>query len=700
MLAFRNSLAVLCLLAPHTLAATPGLEIFVAPGGNDAWSGRLPAANMPRTDGPVASLEKARDLVRESRQAGTLGSSGVTVWLERGVYFRGRTFELTAADSGTGISPVVYRAYKDAPVRLTGGVEVRDWKPVTDPAVLARLDPTARGNVVQAELRAQGLTNFGVLARRGFGLEVPQGPLELFFEDRPMTLARWPNQGWTTIAGVPNGQHGGKFTYSGDRPKRWAAAADIWLHGYWTFDWADTWEKVRSLDPEKREIVTEPPHGAYGYTAGRRFIALNLLEELDEPGEWYLDRLQGRLYFWPPGPLAQGRPTLSLLDTPMITLQEVSHVSFQGLVFECARASGIEITGGASNLVAGCVFRNLGKHAVAIHEGREPVSLRTGPARNGVLSCDLYGLGEGGILLHGGDRQTLAPAGNFAVNNHVHNYSRCAFTYHPAVGLEGVGNLVAHNRIHDAPHNAILFGGNDHVIEYNDVSRVCLETGDAGAFYTGRNLTSRGTAIRFNYFHDITRQVESKAGFADVMSVYLDDCACGTLVYGNLFWRGGRGAMIGGGRDNTLENNVFVDCAPAIHVDGRGEGWMKNEFYDINGTIQTTLRAVPYNRPPYSTRYPHLANVLEDEPGRPKYNRIARNICVGPQWIEWLDGLNETKVLVTNNVTTGDPGFVDRAKADFRLRPDSLALKLGFQPIPIPQIGLFVDSYRRALPRN
>ena len=692
-----------CFLSAATGWCGPaGLELYVAPGGNDAWSGRLAAANDTRTDGPVASLEQARDLVRIERQAGRLDSQGVTVWIRGGTYPRERTFELTAADSGTATSPVLYRAYRDEPVRLSGGVEVRDWRPVTDPAVLARLDPGARGQVLEADLRAQGITNFGVLARRGFGPQVQKGALELFFQDRPMTLARWPNRGWALIAGTPAGQNGGKFTYSGDRPKRWTAATDIWVHGYWTYDWADTWEKVRAIDTEKREILTEPPHGTYGYTPGKRFFALNLLEELDEPGEWYLDRPSGRIYFWPPAPLAGGHPVVSLLETPLAKLNEVCFVTLCGLVFECGRASGVELTGGVSNLVAGCTFRNLGTHAVSIGEGRRggrtPGSARLATTHNGVVSCNIYAVGEGGIRLTGGDRQTLAPAGNFAVNNHIHDYSRCSFTYHPAISLEGVGNRVAHNRIHDAPHNAILFSGNDHLIEYNDVYRVCRETGDAGAFYTGRNLTTRGTVIRYNYFHDISRTVDAKSGFVDVMSVYLDDCACGTTIYGNVFYRGGRAAMIGGGRDNTVENNVFVDCNPAIHVDGRGEGWMKAAFHATNDTIQTTLRAVPYRQPPYSSRYPHLANILEDEPGLPKYNRILRNICVGSKWIEWLDGLNETKVEVTDNLTAEDPGFIDRARADFRLGPDSPALKLGFKPIPFPQIGLVQDEYRRSVP--
>ncbi len=367
----------------------------------------------------------------------------------------------------------------------------------------------------------------------------------------------------------------------------------------------------------------------------------------------------------------------------MVKLNQASFITLRGLIFECSRSSGIEFRGGESNLVLDCVLRDLGGDAAEIGGGA---------THSGVSGCKIYDLDEGGINLDGGDRQTLQPGGNFAVNNDIHDYARECFTYRPAVLVNDVGNIVAHNLLHDAPHNAILFGGNDHVFEFNDVYRVCRETGDAGAFYTGRNLTTRGTIIRYNHFHDIARSIESKSGFVDVMSVYLDDCACGTTVYGNIFDHAGRAVMIGGGRDNIVENNIFIDCNPAIHVDARGEGWMKASFDDPKDTIQTTLRAVPYNQPPYSTRYPHLANILEDQPNFPKYNRIVRNIYVGSKWIEWQDGLNETKVEVRDNLTGSDPKFVDAAHGNFNLQPDSPALKLGFKPIPTQEIGLLSNT--------
>ena len=117
---------------------------------------------------------------------------------------------------------------------------------------------------------------------------------------------------------------------------------------------------------------------------------------------------------------------------------------------------------------------------------------------------------------------------------------------------------VAHNLIHDAPHIAVIFGGNNHIIEYNEIYNVCYESNDAGAIYAGRDWTMRGTVIRYNYMHHIS-------GFKGkgCVGVYLDDMYCGTKIYGNLFYRVTRAAFIGGGRDNIVENNLFVECTPS-----------------------------------------------------------------------------------------------------------------------------------------
>lgn len=683
------AMAALAVVMGMPVRAAGSLTLYVSHDGNDNWSGRLAAPARSGKDGPLATLEAARDAIRSLRSSRAIHGA-VQVCIRGGVYERTTAFVLESRDGGSPDARVTYGAYGREAVTLRGGRQVRDWSPVTDPAVLDRMDPSARGKVLVADLKSQGITDYGRLMRRGFGVG-GSAALDLTFDGKPMTLARWPNDGWATIAGAPKGQEGGQFTYTGDRPSRWSRATDIWLHGYWTFDWADTYERVAAIDTASRTISTEPPHGAYGYSPGRRWYALNLLEELDSPGEWWLDRETGRLYFWPPEPIAGRAAVVSLLADPLIDLRQASNVTLEGITLECGRGSAVTMSGCTASIAAGVTIRNMGGTGMVVDGG----------AGCGAQSCDIYQVGEGGLSLSGGDRKTLTPCGHFAVNCHIHDHSAWCRTYRPAIGIYGVGVRATHNLIHDGPHNAILLGGNDHVIEYNDISRVCTQTGDAGAVYMGRDWSMRGTVVRYNRFHDVGPQVAGgePGRYTEVMSVYLDDCYCGTTIQGNLFVRAGRSIMVGGGRDNVIEGNVFVDCRPSIHIDQRGKGWAAGYIKPNGGwDIFENLRRMDYDKPPYSTRYTHLAQILDDDPAAAKYNRVTRNIHVGKgQWIDWLDGLSDRVVEVKDNWTQGDPGFVDAARGDYRLAKGGPAARAGHVSLPIDKMGMYRDRYRRQL---
>jgi len=585
------------------------LKFYVAPNGNDEWSGRLPTPNARRTDGPFATLHRARDAIRELKRQGKFPKNGVIVEIRGGVYELSTPIELTAEDSGLPNAPIIYRARKGEIVRLLAGKQVTNWQKVTDREVLSRLDENVRDKIWQANLKALGITDFGSPA----------------------------------------------------------------------WDWSDQRHRLKSIDPEKRILEVEPPYHYYGYRKGQWFYAYNILAELDSPGEWYLDRETGTIYFYPPTDIAKGETIVSVLPMLLI-MRDVSHVRWEGFVMEGARGTVAAIYGGSDVRIAGCVIRNSGGWAVIVEGG----------TNHAIVSCDIYGLGEGGIALSGGDRKTLTPANHLAENNHIRHYARWHRMYRPAIALNGVGNKARHNYIHDAPHQAISFSGNEHLIEFNLIERVCLESNDAGAIYSGRDWTWRGTIIRFNLFRDIT-------GFEKrgCMGVYLDDMLCGTIVFGNIFERVTRAAFIGGGRDNIVENNIFVDCLPAVHVDARAMGWAS---YHVDTTMKERLMAVPYKQPPWSERYPQLVNILEDEPAAPKGNIIRRNICVGGRWID-IEEKAKPYVLIEGNLIDVDPQvlFMNASKGDYRLKANSPAVKIGFKPIPLERIGLYRDEWRANL---
>jgi len=188
------------------------------------------------------------------------------------------------------------------------------------------------------------------------------------------------------------------------------------------------------------------------------------------------------------------------------------------------------------------------------------------------------------------------------------------------------------------------------------------------------------------------------------MAVYLDDCTSGTMVFGNVFYKATRAAFIGGGRDNTVENNIFVECNPAVWIDGRGLDGSPVWHGMVYETMKQRLEAVNWREPPYSERYPKLAELqpyyAQDGGVPPEGNKIVRNICVGGRWLLIHWHAKQEMVEIRDNLVDIDPHFVDKGNMDFRLKDDSPAHELGFQRIPFESIGLYIDEYRKAIPKR
>ncbi|MFM8360302.1 MAG: right-handed parallel beta-helix repeat-containing protein, partial [Verrucomicrobiota bacterium] len=441
----------------------------------------------------------------------------------------------------------------------------------------------------------------------------------------------------------------GGFLYPGERPRRWKDTRDLWVHGYWAWDWANSYEKVVELDLARHRIRTAPPHGLYGFRPGQRFYFLNVLEELDRPGEWFLDRDAAILYFWPPAPGAR-EALLSRLGGPLLRLQDAAHLTFRGLLLEATRGSGVEIQGGTSNQVVSCVLRNLGNLGVVIEGG----------VGHQVRASEILDTGDGGVAVTGGHRDTLAPGGHVVENCHFQRQARWSRCYAPAIQLSGVGLSARHNLIHDHPHAGIIFWGNDHQIEFNEIHHIALETGDVGAIYTGRDYTFRGNRIRHNFIHDT-----GGVGMGS-MGVYLDDCVSGTEVSGNVFWRVHWAMFIGGGRDHRVENNVFIDCDPAVRVDARGLDPAPVWRNMVDETMRQRLAEVPPAL--YRERYPELRSLdaVYGPPGGPAItgsafrgvpasgNVIAHNVCLG-RWLEAAWHAREGDLDLLDNRVDPDP---------------------------------------------
>jgi hypothetical protein len=692
-------------------ALAPGLKLYVSTIGNDAWSGRLSQPNRSKTNGPFATLEKARDVIRILKKQKKLPKGEIIVEIQGGVYELPGTFELEAEDGGAdALSRVIYKGQEGKAVKLSGGKKLSEWKLVTDNTVLNKFSADARGKIYQSDLSAIGINDFG---------SAGGGGLELFFNDKPMWVSRYPNKEFVKITGLLNevpvdirgtkGDKGGKFIYEDQRVNAWKNEKDAWVHGYWFWDWAEQRHPISKIDTEKNILEVAPPYHTYGYRLGQWFYGFNLLSEIDEPGEYYVDREKGVLYFYPPSDIKAGQAYVSI-NKNIIRVNEASFLTIQGVILEGSRETVVKMEACKDALLVGCTVRNSGDEGVVIQGG----------VRNGVVGCDIYNVGAGGIKIDAGDRKTLEPAACFADNNYVHDIARIKRVYFAGISLNGVGNRASHNLISHLPHFALYFNGNDHVMEYNEIYDVCYESNDAGAIYAGRNWTMRGNVIRYNYLHDISG-FEQKG----CVGVYLDDAFSGVDIIGNVFERVTRAMMIGGGRDNNVLNNIFIDCAPTLHIDARGLGWMHQhpEEWIKEEKEKGTILGTAYNKPPYSTRYPKLVNIINDEPKAPKGNVISNNICEGGSWDKsmgfWKTSIEEKArpyITMSDNVVAPNSAVKDSLSKDFvvadllfvnqknpkqgkfQLNVASPALKRGFKQVPFEKIGLYQHGNRASWP--
>ena len=599
---------------------------YVATNGNDAWSGTRAAPNAAGTDGPFASLVRARDAIHKAQANGP-----VTVSVRGGMYALPQTLRLGAQDSGTAEAPITYRAYESEKPTIIGGKPITNFVP-------------HQGRILKADVAAHGLK--GVSFR------------QLFCNGRRMHLARYPNfdpenpygGGWAYADGEPvpmyasvPGEDKHTLHYKAADAREWARPQDGEVFVFPRYNWWNNIVRIKSMDREKR-LLTLAGNCSYPIRPTDRYYVRGLFEELDAPGEWYLDRQTWTLYFMPPDDVDAANMTVYApkMRTILELARGTANVTFRGFTFECCDGTAIVLRDTKDCLIAGNTIRNVGDYR------GNGVSV-SGGTNNGVVGNDIYEVGRCGVGLHGGDRKTLTPAGNYADNNYIHHVG-VFYKQGVGVSLHGCGNRASHNFIHDGPRWGIGFGGNNLVIEYNHIRHVNLETADTGAVYTGGRdwLGSRGTVIRHNYFHDILGYGQEHGRWVSphyAWGVYLDDNTGGVDVIGNIVARCLRGLIhLHNGRDNLVENNVFIDG--------------KLQQIECNGWTGTGKRWKQ-----------HLATMVkgyESVMGQPAWQKM-RNMHTHPN----------DAVLPNGMVMTGN---VFRRNICYYTDPDSRLLKLRTMP--------------------
>lgn len=695
---FKSAILTLGLACGIAGSALAGPEFHVALDGSDENAGSEAAS--------FRTIARARDAIRASGK-----KEGAAVVIHGGTHFIPEPVELTKEDSGAANAPVIYRAAEGEEVWLSGGIPLNldAFTPVTDKATRARLDPAARDKVRQLQLSEEQKSRLSPewpatwwYYHRGDVTSLS----ELFLGDERLPMARWPNDGYTTfgeiIASAENEGETPIFRYKGDRPERWVSAVPegLWLYGYWRRGYRAEFVRVQSIDTATRqiELAARNSLGALEGGGASRYRALHVLEELDAPGEWFLDRRRGVLFFWPPETPPGSRVVLSVNPNAIFHGTDTAHIEFRNLGIECSAGCGIRIDKGTACRVVACEIRNVGTHGIVV----------TGD-RNQVVGCDIHHTGDKAIDLDSGDRDTLTRGESLIDNCHLHHTNQIVRAGSQAVSFLGVGNRLSHNVIHDTGYIAIRFAGNDHVMEHNRLFRTNVESAEGGVFYTGRDWTSRGSVIRHNFIHHVEDTQEGCG--SSTRFVHLDDSAPEIDIHGNVCYRLGGGVSICGGAANQVHDNLFVECAWGVDIGPRGHemfapdgqgGFKMGDDKRGWSSLAKYLHRYRWNQPPYSTLYPKLGEIFTKRPiAAPWFNTVTRNVMV-----DCGRGIREQNMepgwsTVENNWEGEDPGFVekDRTRLDFRLADSAVVCReIGFRPPTVEKAGLYESPDRRSWP--
>jgi len=569
------------------------VAFFVSPDGDDAAPGTKSK--------PFASFERARAAVRTAEKKG-----GVTVFFREGVYPVTNTVVLSEEDSGLAGAPVVYRNYGSEKVVFDAGFRVKKLRKIKDDAVLARLPEEARGKVYGVNLYERGLPKGEPQKNYGYGLS-QRAVRELFLDGKPLIPARWPNEGFVKT-GDPVGERN-VFAFEDPRAQRWGKATELIANGFWYHLWA-----VNALpagyDAEKRQmILRRSDRGNQQLKPNMPFFVLNLLEEIDVPGEWFFETATGMLYLYPPK--GRGELVMSCFEKPFLQGEKTSHLVFSGLEYRYGAEDGFVFRGGSDIRIENCRVDAIAGGAFTAMDVPDLT----------VYGNTLTRLGHYGMDIRAGNRKTLTPGGVLVENNEVGDFARLGRVYNPAIRLDGVAGRVAYNDFHHGPSSAIRLEGNDHMIEFNRFEHLVTESDDQGAIDMWCDPSYRGNVIRYNIFRDV-------GGFdipCGQAGVRFDDAISGCEVYGNWFERSSNGhfggVQIHGGQYNIIDGNVFKDCRYGVSFSPWGDKrWA--EFLERPEILSRIYKTVDINGPLYSERYPELKKIKEN----PNRNSIWRNV--------------------------------------------------------------------------
>ena len=651
-----------------TAIAAQKVTLYVSPDGSDSSKGTI--------DAPLRTLNGARKTVQQHIEAGNT----VDVIFRGGEYRMDTSVSFTAADSGTKDAPVTYKAYEGERVEFKGSValDMSKARRITDDKILSRLYPDARNKVVEIDLAEQGVDTTAV---KQYKLSSSQHPLQggevngLFQNGSTQTVSEWPN-GFGNYTSWDYAESAATFHYTDTQPNRWSEAKYAWVGGYHNIDYQYSRKSIIGVDTINSTITCQSGSMGFSSAQSRRWKAYHLLEEIDVPGEYYIDPDTMKLYWYPEVSLTDSVVEF-VVNNGFLNIQFAENITFENLCFTQCRETAIKMKQVKNVDFIGCEITNAGQQGMYVYSGINAETDRDYWMRNmldgsydcDILNCRFDNTGHSAIDINGGNVDTLTKSNDRIENNIITRSAQLSKNF-PAIWIRGCGISVKNNNISNLPFHAINFWGNDHDISYNEIYDVIQESDDCGAIYDCRNTLHRGSEIAYNYIHDIVPVKELVYNFQG--AIYLDDSLGGQSVHHNIIKNARIDIIVNGGVDNDFRYNTSVDI-DKYHLRLLNGGISEN----ANSFKERKWQGYIKDEALYYEHYPNLKEIIaigrestRDE-RLAKFTKVVGNL--GVNYSETSIGTNTLKYgKVANNIELDECNdFVDAERGDYRIKKDS-----------------------------
>ncbi|MDY3928216.1 MAG: stalk domain-containing protein [Clostridia bacterium] len=543
---------------------------------------------------PFSSIVDAQNYIKSLKHGNGIPEGGISVYVMRGEYYIDDTIRFNTTDSGSPEAPITYRAYKDDDVTINGGIKLtwQDFERVTEPEILEVIYPEVRNKLYCVNLKKKGVKSLREITYMRMGGEDTEniGSQEFYVNGRRQTLSRWPNatMAYTGTVTVPGSGVGATFKVSENVPiSRWTKAKNPWMYGELKWSWAC--ESVPIKIDEQQKTITVQKRIYDSLESSKPYYVYNLIEEIDVPGEWYIDFDTYMLYWYPREDidLKNAKMTVAAgMKDEMININGTQFLTLRGFNLEGTRGKGVKINNAFRVNVTDCNIKNISEEAMLIDAS----------AYINVYDCNFNERLEIGADC--GDTETLRKGAVVIDNCYFADWSDWL---EPAMNIAGIGNVVKNCEITNAKHQGLTIGaGNDLLIENCEFYETNQTSSDAGCIYAGRSWRTTGITLKNNAFHNIGK---------DAHCVYWDDGLTGNSEIGNIFFNNpGAQQIKGTGSDSTLINNVFINTGtPVMNLAQYDKNAVTDAVAMFSDALYNSLNGIPYENTFWKSKYPGIS---------------------------------------------------------------------------------------------